>query len=104
MMPIVNGKTIAEEEFNKLDANTKKEYEDKSTIVQQHIMEAIGEIKSIERESDKRVQEWQSNVALLTINGHINLIKAKFKDGILEITVPKNEDKNTSKKTIMIEE
>ena len=79
MMPIVNGKTIAEEEFNKLDEAIKKEYEDKSTIVQQHIMAAIGEIKSIERESDKRIQEWQSNVALLTINGHINLIKAKYK-------------------------
>ena len=52
MMPILNGKTIAEEEFNKLDEATKKEFEDKSTIVQQHIMEAIGEIKSIERESE----------------------------------------------------
>ena len=79
MMPILNGKTIAEEEFNKLDEATKKEFEDKSTIVQQHIMEAIGEIKTIERESDKRIQEWQSNVALLTINAHINLIKAKYK-------------------------
>lgn len=79
MMPIVNGKTIAEEEFNKLDEAIKKEYEDKSTIVQQHIMAAIGEIKSIERESDKRIQEWQSNIALLTINGHINLIKSKYK-------------------------
>ena len=79
MMPIINGKTIAEEEFDKLDEKTKKEFEDKSTIVQQHIMEAIGEIKSIERESDKRLQEWQSNVALLTINGHINLIKNKYK-------------------------
>ena len=79
MMPIVNGKTIAEEEFDKLDPDTKKEFEDKSTIVQQHIMTAIGEIKSIERESEKRVQEWQSNVALLTINAHINLIKAKYK-------------------------
>lgn len=62
-----------------MDANTKKEYEDKSTIVQQHIMKAIGEIKSIEKESSKRVQEWQSNVALLTINGHINIIKNKYK-------------------------
>ena len=44
-----------------------------------HIMEAIGEIKSIERESDRRVQEWQSNIALLTVNGHINLIKSKHK-------------------------
>ena len=79
MMPIVNGKTIAEEEFDKLDDDTKKEFEDKSTIVQQHIMNAISEIKSIERESDKRVQEWQSNVALLTINAHINLIKSQYK-------------------------
>src|SRR5699024_7834154 len=65
MMPIVNGKTIAEEEFNKLDEAVKKEFEDKSTIVQQHIMAAISEIKSIERESENKVQEWQSNVALL---------------------------------------
>lgn len=79
MMPIVNGKTIAEEEFDKLDASVKKEYENKSAIVQEHIMQAIGQIKSIEKESNQRVQEWQSNVALLTINGHINLIKAKYK-------------------------
>ena len=79
MMPIVNGKTIAEEEFNKLDEAIKKDFEDKSTIVQQHIMAAISEIKSIEKESENRVQEWQSNVALLTINAHINLIKSKYK-------------------------
>lgn len=79
MMPILNGKTIAEEEFNKLDDAVKKEFEEKSTIVQQHIMTVISEIKSIERESDKRIEEWQSNVALLTINGHINLIKSKYK-------------------------
>ena len=79
MMPIMNGKTIAEEEFNKLDEAVKKEYEDKSTIVQQHIMSAISEIKSIERDAENKVQEWQSNVALLTINGHINIIKSKYK-------------------------
>ena len=79
MMPIVNGKTIAEEEFNKLDEATKKEYEDKSAIVQEHIMSVISQIKSIERASDKHIKEWQSNVALLTINAHINLIKANYK-------------------------
>ena len=111
MMPIVNGKTIAEEEFEKLDEDTKKEYEDKSTIVQEHIMNAIGEIKSIERESEKRVQEWQSNVALLTINAHINLIKSKYKrhkkinkfledikkDILKNISCFTNEDKNDAK-------
>ena len=79
MMPVMNGKAIAEEEFNKLDENIKKEYEDKSSIVQQHIMEAIGEIKTIERESAQKIEEWQSNVALLTVNTHINYIKSKYK-------------------------
>ena len=79
MMPIMNGKAIAEEEFDKLDEETKKEYEDKSNIVQQHIMEAISQIKAIEKESEQKVSEWQSNVALLTVNAHINYIKAKYK-------------------------
>ena len=79
MMPVINGKTIEESEFEKLDDKTKKEFEDKSTIVQQHIMDVISEIKSIEREAEKKMNDWQSNVALLTINGHINLIKSKYK-------------------------
>ena len=79
MMPIVDGKAIQEEEFDKLDENIKQEYEEKSTIVQQQIMDAISVIKNIERQSDKKVSEWQSNVALLTVNAHINYIKSKYK-------------------------
>lgn len=79
MMPMVDGKAIQEEEFDKLDENIKQEYEEKSTIVQQQIMDAISVIKNIERQSDKKVSEWQSNVALLTVNAHINYIKSKYK-------------------------
>lgn len=79
MMPVLNGKTIEEEEFEKLDDVTKKEFEDKSSIVQQHVMEAISQIKAIQTESDKKINEWQSNVALLTVNAHINYIKSNFK-------------------------
>ena len=79
MMPMVDGKAIQEEEFDKLDENIKQEYEEKSTIVQQQIMDAISVIKNIERQSDKKVLEWQSNVALLTVNAHINYIKSKYK-------------------------
>ena len=79
MMPVINGKTIEEEEFNKLDEQTKKEFQDKSSIVQQHVMEAISQIKAIQSESDKKISEWQSNVALLTVNAHINYIKSNFK-------------------------
>lgn len=79
MMPIVNGKAIDEEEFDKLDNSIKQEYEEKSVIVQSQIMQVIEQIKNIERQSDKKISEWQSNIALLTINVHINYLKSKFK-------------------------
>ena len=79
LMPVVNGKVIEEEEFDKLDDSIKQEYEEKSTIVQSQIMEVIGKLKELERQSDKRISEWQSNIALLTINVHINYLKSQFK-------------------------
>ena len=79
MMPIVDGKPIEEEEFDKLDESVKQEYEEKSVIVQEQIMNVIGQIKEIERASDKRISEWQSNIALMTVNVHINFLKSKYK-------------------------
>lgn len=79
MMPVYEGKALKEEEFNKLEEEIRNEYEEKSTTVQEMIMEAISVIKEIERASDKKISEWQSNVALLTVNVHINLLKAKYK-------------------------
>ena len=79
MMPVVDGKVIQEEEFEKLEEKVKQKYEEESALVQQQIMDAISVIKQIERKSDKKVSEWQSNVALLTVNAHINYIKSKYK-------------------------
>lgn len=79
MLPVVNGKAIEEAEFEKLDDAIKRDFEDKSTIVQEQIISAINEIKTIEKESDKKIEEWQSNIALLTVNVHINYVKSKFK-------------------------
>lgn len=79
MMPVVDGKTLQEEEFEKLDDDVKKEYEDKSSIVQEQIISAISQIKTIEKEADLKIEEWQSNIALLTVNARINLIKSSYK-------------------------
>ena len=79
MMPVVNGKAIEEEEFEKLDDEIKEQYEAKSVFVQEQIMNVIGQIKDLERESDKKISEWQSNIALLTVNVHINYLKSKYK-------------------------
>ncbi len=79
MMPIYEGRTLEEEEFNKLDDSIKQQFEDKSSIVQEQIMNTISEIKLIEKQSEKKIQEWQSNISLLTVNVHINYIKSKYK-------------------------
>ena len=79
MMPVVDGKTLQEEEFEQLDEDVKKEYEDKSNIVQEQIISAISQIKAIEKESDQRIEQWQSNIALMTVNARINIVKSNFK-------------------------
>ena len=53
MMPIVDGKTLEEEEFEKLDEKTKKTFEDNSSIVQEQIIDAINKIKLLENENSK---------------------------------------------------
>lgn len=79
MMPVLDGKTLAEDEFEELDESIKKEFEERSALVQEQIFQALGEIKAIEREAEKKVDEWQSNIALMTINVHVNSIKANYK-------------------------
>lgn len=79
MMPVLNGKVIEEDEFENLDETTKKDFEEKSNIVQEYIVQAIGQIKLIDKDADKKIDEWQSNIALLTINAYINPIRASYK-------------------------
>ena len=79
MMPILNGKTIEEEEFEKLDEKTRKQFEENSIKVQEQIIEAINQIKVLEKENAKKIEEWQSNIALITINSHVNPLKSKYK-------------------------
>ena len=79
MMPMLDGKVLGEEEFEALDENLKREFEERSALVQDKVLEALADIKAVERASEKKIEEWQSNVALLTINVHVNSIKANYK-------------------------
>lgn len=79
MMPVYEGKPVEEEEYEKLPLEVKSEFEAKSQLVQDMIFETLSELKLIENKSDKKIEEWQSNVALLTINIHINNVKANYK-------------------------
>ena len=79
MLPVYKGKALDEAEFDKLDESIKQSYEEKSNIVQDQIMQVIGQLRFIEKESEKKIEEWQSNIALLTINSYINPIRTTYK-------------------------
>lgn len=79
MMPVIEGKAIDEEEYEKLPADVKQKFEDKSNLVQELIFTALSEIKIAEKKSDTKIEEWQSNVALMTINIHVNNVKSIYK-------------------------
>ena len=67
------------EEFENLPEEIKIQYEEKSSEVQEMIFSAIADIKVIERESEKKIESWQSNVALMTVNMQINALKSNYK-------------------------
>ena len=79
MMPVYEGKTIAEDEFEKLPEEIKIGYEQKSAEVQELIFSALSDIKSIEKDSERKIENWQSNVALMTVNMQINALKSNYK-------------------------
>ncbi len=79
MLPIYEGKTIAEDEFESLPENVKIEYEQKSSEVQELIFATLSDIKNIEKEAEKKIETWQSNVALITVNMQINALKSNYK-------------------------
>lgn len=97
MLPVYKGKALDEAEFEKLDDSIKAGYEEKSSIVQEQIMQVIGQLKLIEKESEKKVEEWQSNIALLTINSYINPIRAAYKKNQKIITFLDNTKKDILK-------
>ncbi len=118
MMPVIDGKALEEEEFDKLDDKTKKVFEENSSVVQSQIIEAINQIKTLEKANNQKIEEWQSNIALITINSHINPLKAKYKkskkvvyfldnvknDILKNINLFINEDTLSNKKQVQKEE
>ena len=100
MLPVFEGKALDETEFEKLDDKIKSGYEEKSTIVQEQIMQVIGQLKLIEKESEKKIDECQYNIALLTINAYINPIRASYKKNTKIVNFLDNVKKDILKNII----
>jgi len=79
-LPIVEGKTISEEEYGDLDEKLKHEITEKSNIVQIETLDIIRKIKAIEKEAEEKVSEWENKIALFAVGMHINDLKEKYQD------------------------
>ncbi|NLD46611.1 MAG: AAA family ATPase [Clostridiaceae bacterium] len=79
-LPVVEGKTITEEEYGDLDEKIKHQINEKSNVMQLETLDIIKKIKSIEKEAEERVEEWENKIALFAVGMHINDLKEKYRD------------------------
>ncbi len=78
-LPIVEGKTISEEEFESLDDSIKEQINEKTNILQQDTLEIIRRLKNNEKETKQKVSEWENKIALLALGVQMNDLKEKYK-------------------------
>ncbi|ACL75180.1 Lon protease family protein [Ruminiclostridium cellulolyticum] len=78
-LPIIEGRTISEEEFISLDEETKDKINEKTNILQQETLDIIRKLKNNDKETEKKVSEWENRIALLALGVHIDDLKEKYK-------------------------
>lgn len=78
-LPMIDGKTLTEDEFNALDEKTKNDFEARSVLIQQQTIETMTKIKEIEKKATERMDSWQNNIALFAVTIQVNELRNKYK-------------------------
>lgn len=77
-MPIIDGETISEEEFDSLNEEQKDEISERSEVIQEKATEVMRIIKEYERDTKKEIDEIEYNIGLLTLGHYLNAIQEKY--------------------------
>jgi lon-related putative ATP-dependent protease len=93
-LPMINGKTLTEDEFNALDDATKSEFERRSVEIQKETIDVMSKIKELERKANERMSSWQNNIALFAVSIQINELRNKYKKYAKIQTFLKNVQKD----------
>jgi lon-related putative ATP-dependent protease len=78
-LPVIEGKTISEQEYGELEENIKHEIDERSTNVHMETVEIMRKIKNIEKEAQEKVEEWENKIALFAVGIHIDDLTEKYK-------------------------
>ncbi len=79
-LPVIDGKALSEQEFNLLDEELRDQISQKSDSIQIETMDIMRRIKSIEKEVEERILQWQNKVALFAVGIHIDDLKERYKE------------------------
>jgi predicted ATP-dependent protease len=78
-LPMIDGKTLSEDEFNKLDDTTKNDFETRSIAIQKQTIEIMTKIKDMEKKANEKMSNWKNNIALFAVTIQVNELKTKYK-------------------------
>lgn len=78
-LPMIDGKTLTEDEFNRLDEKTKNDFEARSVLIQQQTIETMTKIKDLEKKAAEKMDSWQNNIALFAVTIQVNELRNKYK-------------------------
>ncbi|UMZ75025.1 Lon protease family protein [Natranaerofaba carboxydovora] len=77
-IPMVEGKEINEEEYEKLDEDKRREIEEKSSEIQVHVMKIIREIREEERELKDKLDNLREEMALSSLAPLMKPLKERY--------------------------
>lgn len=78
-LPMIDGKTLSEDEFNALDEKTKNDFEARSVLIQQQTIDTMSKIKDMEKKALDKMNSWQNNIALFAVTIQVNELRNKYK-------------------------
>lgn len=78
--PIIDGNVVEEDEYNKLDEETRRQLNERSSQIQVRAMEIMRKVKSLEKEARNKISELDSRIAMFAVGMHIDDLKQAYKD------------------------
>jgi len=79
-IPLMNEKPISEDQYNNLDREQLKEIEEKSSILQEKVLEFTNEIREQEKEARRILESLDNKTALIAVGYQMEELKKKYKD------------------------
>ncbi len=79
-LPIVDGVTISEEDFESLSEEQKNEISAQSDIIQDKAAEIMRVIKDFEKQTKKEIDSIEYNIVLFTVGYYLSPLQDKYRD------------------------